>query len=131
MGRLTERFDELRGRNERALASGTTLIREVVARRSRGFLYYVALVGVTGARAAVARDLEAGVRRAREISKIPVCVGFGVSTPEQAGEIGRYADGVVVGSALVDRIAAQKTLDGRLDAAARFVAELKARLRPL
>ena len=102
----------------------------LIAARSRGFLYYVALTGVTGARASVARDLEANVRRAREIASLPVCVGFGVSTPEQAREIARYADGVVVGSALVDRIAAQSDLAGRLEAAAAFVAALKAPLRP-
>ena len=101
----------------------------VLAARSRGFLYYVALTGVTGARAVVARDLEAGVRRARRIASLPVCVGFGVSTPEQAAEIGRYADGVVVGSALVDRIAGESDLAGRLEVAAAFVAELKAPLR--
>jgi len=102
----------------------------LIAARSRGFLYYVALTGVTGARASVARDLEANVRRAREIASLPVCVGFGVSTPEQAREIARYADGVVVGSALVDRIAARSDLAGRLEAAAAFVAALKAPLRP-
>jgi tryptophan synthase alpha chain len=102
----------------------------LIARRSRGFLYYVALTGVTGARAGIARDLEENVRRAREISPLPVCVGFGVSTPEQAAEIARYADGVVVGSALVDRIAAQADRAGRLEAAAEFVAALKAPLRP-
>jgi len=100
-----------------------------LAARTRGFLYYVALTGVTGARAAMAADLEAGVRRAREVSKAPVCVGFGISTPEQVAEIHRYADGVVVGSALVDRIAAEPDLPGRLAAASEFVAELKAPLR--
>jgi tryptophan synthase alpha chain len=101
-----------------------------IARRSRGFLYYVALTGVTGARREVARDLEAGVRRARELADLPVCVGFGVSTPEQVAEIARYADGVVVGSALVDRLAAAPDLEGRLEAAAAFMAELKKPLRP-
>lgn len=111
-------------------APTTTLERlERLARRSRGFLYYVSLTGVTGARAQVAHDLEAGVRRAQEFGQRPVCVGFGVSTPEQAGAIGRYADGVVVGSALVDRIEAAPDLPGRVEAAQRFVAELKAALR--
>jgi tryptophan synthase alpha chain len=102
---------------------------ERIARRTRGFLYYVALTGVTGARADIARELESGVRRARALGEVPVCVGFGVSTPEQVAEIGRYADGVVVGSALVDRIAAAGDLAARLDAAGAFVAELKAPLR--
>jgi len=103
---------------------------EQLAKRSRGFLYYVALTGVTGARAEVAADLEAGVRRARELARVPVIVGFGISTPEQVAEIARYADGVVVGSALVDRIAAAPDRQAKLDAAGRFMAELKAPLRP-
>jgi tryptophan synthase alpha chain len=101
-----------------------------LARRSRGFLYYVSLTGVTGARTRIAEELEAEVRRAQRLAAIPVCVGFGVSTPEQAEAIGRFADGVVVGSALVDRIAAEVDLDGRLEAAREFVAALKAPLRP-
>jgi len=101
-----------------------------LAGRTRGFLYYVALTGVTGARARVSADLEAGVRRARELARVPVCVGFGISTPEQVAEIGRYADGVVVGSALIDRLAAEPDLAGRVAAAADFIAELKAPLRP-
>lgn len=102
-----------------------------LAGRSRGFLYYVALTGVTGARARMAADLEAGVRRARELTDVPVLVGFGVSTPEQVAEIGRFADGVVVGSALIDRICAESSdRAALLDAAGTFVASLKAPLRP-
>ncbi|MDJ0847425.1 MAG: tryptophan synthase subunit alpha [Myxococcota bacterium] len=100
-----------------------------LARNSRGFLYYVSLTGVTGARAEMARGIEEQVARAREAAAIPVCVGFGVSTPEHASELARFADGVVVGSALVDRIAATSTPDEAVDAAARFVSELKAPLR--
>jgi len=100
-----------------------------LARRTRGFLYYVALTGVTGARSAVAADLRAGVERVRGVSDVPVLVGFGVSTPEQAREIGEYADGVVVASALIDRIEQAAGREEAVDAAARFVAELKAPLR--
>ena len=102
---------------------------ETICARTRGFLYYVALTGVTGARAQVAADLEEGVRRAKALSEAPVCVGFGVSSPEQSAEIGRYADGVVVGSALVDRIAREERLEAKLEAAADFVASLKEPLR--
>jgi tryptophan synthase alpha chain len=98
--------------------------------RTRGFLYYVSLTGVTGARTQLAADLEAEVRRVRGQSDIPVCVGFGVSTPEQARAIAAYADGVAVGSALVDRIAAAATPAAAVESAAAFVAELKAALRP-
>ncbi len=100
-----------------------------LAERTRGFLYYVSLTGVTGARAEVATDLEASVSAIRRVTKVPVCVGFGISTPEQAEQIGRFADGVVVGSALVDRIETAKTTEAAVAAATRFVADLKRPLR--
>ena len=101
----------------------------MLVRETRGFLYYVSLQGVTGARSALSRDIEANVRRAQSLGDVPVCVGFGVSTPEQAGEISAYADGVVVGSAIVDRIEAASSREAAVDDVARFVAELKAPLR--
>ena len=101
----------------------------LLAERTRGFLYYVSLTGVTGARATIAHDVEVGVRAARALSDVPVCVGFGVSTPALAAEIARYADGVVVGGAIVDRIEQAKSPAAAVEAVARFVAELKAPLR--
>ena len=88
----------------------------------------MSLTGVTGARNRLAPGIEAGVRAARQSAAIPICVGFGVSTPEQAGEIGRYADGVVVGSALVSRIEEAANPGAAAEAVARFVAALKAPL---
>jgi tryptophan synthase alpha chain len=85
----------------------------------------VSLTGITGARAELAADLEAGVRRAQAVCPLPVCVGFGISTPEHARAIGRYADGIVVGSALVDRIERAGTPDEAVDSVAAFVASLK------
>jgi tryptophan synthase alpha chain len=102
---------------------------EKLARETRGFLYYVSLTGVTGARSQVAHDVEAGVAAVRAVSDVPVCVGFGVSTPEQVARIGAFADGVVVGSALIDRIAGKNAGDAA-DEAGRFVEELKAPLLP-
>jgi tryptophan synthase alpha chain len=101
----------------------------MLARETRGFLYLVSLTGVTGARSQLAQGIEEQVARARAASQIPVCVGFGVSTPEHARDLARFADGVVVGSALVDRIAAAASPEEAIDAAAAFVAELKAPLR--
>ncbi|MDO8950054.1 MAG: tryptophan synthase subunit alpha [Actinomycetota bacterium] len=71
--------------------------------RSRGFVYVVSSLGVTGERAEVAADLAALVARVREHTQLPVAVGFGVGTPEQAAAVARIADGVVVGSAIVRR----------------------------
>jgi tryptophan synthase alpha chain len=73
---------------------------------AQGFLYLVSRLGVTGASATLATDLEASIARVRAASPLPVAVGFGISTAEQAARVGRLADGVVVGSALVDRLAA-------------------------
>jgi tryptophan synthase alpha chain len=113
------------------LAAPTTTPKRLalLVEKTRGFLYCVSLTGVTGARATVAQDVEASVRAAKALRDIPVCVGFGVSTPAHAAEIGRYADGVVVGGAVVDRIERAKSRDAAVTDVARFVAELKAPLR--
>jgi len=124
---------EARGVDPILLAAPTTSTERLalLAKRTRGFLYYVALTGVTGARTAVASELRSGVARVRAISAdVPVCVGFGVSTPEQAREIAGYADGIVVASAIIDRMERVASREDKLDVAARFVAELKAALRP-
>ncbi len=71
-----------------------------------GFLYYVAVAGITGAKAATTEDIAAAVTRLRASTDLPIAVGFGVRTPDQAAAIARHADGVVVGSALVDAIGA-------------------------
>ena len=72
-----------------------------VTAASRGFVYATAVMGVTGARASVGEAADALVSRTRQHTDLPVCVGLGVSTGDQAAEVGRYADGVIVGSALV------------------------------
>jgi len=72
---------------------------------SSGFLYYVAVAGITGKQQAAIESIEANVSRIKQHTDLPIAVGFGVRTPEQASEIARVADGVVVGSALVDIIA--------------------------
>jgi tryptophan synthase alpha chain len=101
----------------------------MLVRETRGFLYYVSLQGVTGARPSLAQGIEENVRRAQALGDVPVCVGFGVATAEQAKTIGAYADGVVVGSAIVDRIEAAESKTAAIDAVARFIEELKAPLR--
>jgi tryptophan synthase alpha chain len=75
------------------------------ARLGRGFLYIISRLGVTGARDRVAADAEALVRRVRAHSDLPLALGFGISTPEQVAEVGRWVDAAVVGSALVNVIA--------------------------
>jgi tryptophan synthase alpha chain len=70
-----------------------------------GFLYYVSVAGVTGTKTFDASEVEASVKRIHAASPLPCCVGFGIKTPEQAAQIARIADGAVVGSAIVSRIA--------------------------
>ncbi|WP_420141525.1 tryptophan synthase subunit alpha [Sphingomonas sp.] len=70
-----------------------------------GFLYYVSVAGITGMQAAAADSVAAAVARLKAATELPVAVGFGVRTPEQAAAVARVADGVVVGSAIVDAIA--------------------------
>jgi len=113
------------------LASPTTTPERarMLVEATRGFLYYVSLTGVTGARDEIAEGVEESVRALQRISDVPICVGFGVSTPEHVRRVGAFADGVVVGSALVDRIDRAASTDAAVDIAARFVAELKAPLR--
>ena len=101
----------------------------MLARETRGFLYFVARTGVTGAQTGVSDSLANEVRSVREHSDVPVCVGFGVSTPQHAAEVGGFADGVVVGSALIDRIHGLSDASAMADAAGQFVEALKASLR--
>ncbi len=72
-----------------------------IAEGGQGFLYYISRTGVTGAREELAEELEEEVTALREAVDLPVAVGFGISTPEQAALVSRVADGVVVGSALI------------------------------
>jgi tryptophan synthase alpha chain len=72
-----------------------------VSRSSRGFIYYAAVAGVTGMRKALPKNLEQAVRGITKETQKPVVVGFGISTPEQVREVSRFADGVIVGSAIV------------------------------
>ena len=73
----------------------------LVAQRCRGFIYLVSVTGVTGVRERLPANLEAFVARVRRVASQPLCVGFGISTPEQARQVARMADGVIVGSRLI------------------------------
>jgi tryptophan synthase alpha chain len=75
-----------------------------IAEASRGFVYAVSRTGVTGARQQLAGDANSLVKRLRRVTKLPIAVGFGISSPEQFTQVGEFADAVVVGSAIVDTI---------------------------
>jgi tryptophan synthase alpha chain len=93
-----------------------------IARHGSGFVYLISRLGVTGARDDVAADLPATVARLRSVTDLPICVGFGISSAEQAVAIGRIADGVVVGSAIV------RAADESVERALSLVRELRAAL---
>ena len=75
-----------------------------IAGASRGFVYAVSRTGVTGARQQLAQDAQKLVRRLRRVTKLPIAVGFGISNAEQFAEVGKFADAVVVGSAIVETV---------------------------
>jgi len=90
---------------------------------SSGFLYYVSVAGITGLQQAAQASIDEAVARLKAASDIPVAVGFGVRTPEQAAQIGQVADGVVVGSAIIDIVAEHGT--NAAGPVREFVASLK------
>lgn len=90
-----------------------------------GFIYFVSVTGVTGARRALPAELPGKIREARAESPVPIVVGFGVSEPAQAKRLGKFADGVVVGSALVARVAEGGNTAARARRVRAFVASLR------
>ncbi len=78
--------------------------RDMIARKSQGFIYYISVVGITGARDKLPTDMVENIRKLRQLTNTPISVGFGVSTPEQAKAVGQLADGVIVGSAIIKMI---------------------------
>lgn len=76
----------------------------LIAKHSTGFIYYVSLTGVTGARRLLPDDLIGNLERLKSITKKPICIGFGVSKPEQVKMLNKVSDGVIVGSAIVNKI---------------------------
>jgi tryptophan synthase alpha chain len=82
----------------------------IVTSRSRGFIYLVSLTGVTGARDSLSPGIQNFVKRVRQKANQPLCIGFGISTPEQAAQAASYSDGVIIGSRLIDLIEEDGTL---------------------
>jgi tryptophan synthase alpha chain len=98
---------------------------KLVAQKSRGFIYYVAVTGVTGARQSFDDQLRSQVAEVRRVTSVPVGVGFGISTPQQAAWIVEFADAVVIGSALVEAIEHAKGSSAKAKAAGDFVVKIK------
>jgi tryptophan synthase alpha chain len=105
-----------------------------IVEHASGFIYYVAIAGITGTRSADSASVAAAVSRVRRFTELPVAVGFGIRTPEQASEVARAADAAVVGSALVQRLALNLNPDntakpGLVDAVLADVGALSAGIR--
>ncbi len=112
------------------LAPTSSLARaQAVLTRARGFIYYVAVTGVTGARTTLPADLGDMVRRIRAISPVPVGVGFGISSPEQAAQVAGVADAAIVGSAISQIIEQSLGQADMVERVGAFVAQLKSALR--
>jgi tryptophan synthase alpha chain len=92
----------------------------LAAEKSSGFIYLISVTGITGKREKIEEDLKGLVSRIRKYSKLPVAVGFGISKPTQAAQVAKIADGVIVGSAIVDLIAKKN-----LKAVSKFVSSLR------
>lgn len=103
--------------------------RTFVARQSQGFVYYVSLTGITGAKLPNLADVGKNVEKIRKVTRVPVAVGFGVATPEDAAKIAAIADGVIVGSAIVKLIAAHRQKPEMVKRVAEFVRSLKNAMR--
>jgi tryptophan synthase alpha chain len=97
---------------------------DAVARAGRGFIYAQATMGVTGLRTSLSAGVEELVGRVRKHTDLPVCVGIGVSNPEQAATVARFADGVIVGTALVRRLG-----EGGVEGVRALTAELSSAIR--
>jgi len=118
-----------------ALAAGLPFIRlatpttddsrlPAVMANTAGFVYYVSITGITGAASAASGDIADAVSRLRRHTDLPIAVGFGIKTPDQAAEIARHADGVVVGSAVVDKVGQLAGRNGSVQSVLDFVGSL-------
>ncbi len=96
-----------------------------IANSSSGFLYYVSVTGITGERSALPDDLVDSVGWLRGQTELPICIGFGISGPETAAKLAPVADGLIVGSAVVRRIAAATDQSSAVKAVSDFVRELR------
>jgi len=93
---------------------------KLVADRARGFIYLVSVTGVTGTRNSLPPELNSFVARVRKVARQPLCIGFGISTPEQASQVAEIADGVIVGSRIIQLMETKG-----LAAAGKFIGELR------
>ena len=97
---------------------------KAIAEHSKGFIYYVSLTGVTGARSSLPSHIARNIKKIKRVTGKPVCVGFGVSNEKQAKSISKVADGVIVGSAIIDVIRRHERKGTLVKAVGRFTSRL-------
>ena len=95
---------------------------KLVANKAKGFIYLVSIAGVTGARNELPPDLSKFIGRVKQLAKQPVCVGFGISTPEQAAQVAKNADGAIIGSKLIQLL---ETDDAAMTATQSFIKDIR------
>jgi tryptophan synthase alpha chain len=107
-----------------APTTGKKRLRRIAA-TATGFLYYISITGVTGTAAPRIEDIKREVSKISKITKLPLAVGFGISNPKQASEIARFADGVIIGSAIVRLIDENKENSDLIKIVSNYVSEIK------
>jgi Tryptophan synthase alpha chain len=98
---------------------------KMISRKARGFLYYISMTGVTGSTLSFGQYIEEDIQRIKKYTDLPIAIGFGISTPKQAEAMGKFAEGVVVGSAIVRIIEENRDSPQLLKKVGEFVARLK------
>lgn len=101
---------------------------KLICEKSEGFVYVVSSLGVTGIRDRFGEDTAEFILRVKRLSSLPVCVGFGISRPEQAAFFSKYADGVIIGSALIRLVNKDLPIDNSISKVASFLREIRASL---
>jgi tryptophan synthase alpha chain len=124
---------EKRGLDSILMAAPTTPRERTarIARNSKGFLYYVSTTGTTGGALTISSELQQRLTETRQLSPVPVAVGFGVSTPEQAAALADHGDAVIVGSALIRAVDSETTAARQTAAAAAFAESISHALKRL
>ncbi len=96
-----------------------------ITKNAKGFIYYVSVTGITGTKSALKKDVKAKIKTIKKITNLPVIVGFGIKTPQQAYDMSIVSDGIVVGSAIVEKIKETKIIKYQIKNTANFVKKIK------
>lgn len=120
-------YTDPQGINFISLIAPTTSTERVkkIAAHATGFLYYISITGVTGTAKPQVQEVKKDVERIRKVTQLPLAIGFGISTPEQAKEIAPYANGIVVGSAIVKMIAENSQRSDLVSVVSQYAREMK------